>query len=123
MIDVIGFLIEQVSGIEGLGKRVYRAWPQKPIKGAYVIIQPVGRSVELTDYDGSEIRVTLTYSVDVFAASPSKLDALVADIVDLLAGFNFHTTGYTNDFQAGTDQYRANLTFNGRVDRRYHAYT
>lgn len=122
MIDVTPFLITQLSGISGLGKRVYRAWPQKAIKGNYAIIQPVGRSVELCDFDGSEIRVRVTYSVDVFAASPSKLDALVSEITDLLASYNFHTTGFTNDFQSGTEQYRANISYSGSVDRRNHAY-
>lgn len=123
MIDVTQFIISQISEVSGLGRRVYRAWPQKAIKGAYAIVQPVGRSVELSDFDGSEIRVRVTYSVDVFASSPSKLDAIVSEVTDRMAFYNFHTTGFTNDFQTGTDQYRANVSYSGSVDRRYHAYT
>lgn len=123
MIDIIADVVSLVSGIEALGGRVYRQWPQVRAKAPYAVVERIGRSVIQTEADGSEVLASLTYSVDILATSPSELDALEEAVTDTLASYNLHTTGTSPTWESSTKLYRRSITFDGVVDRRGQTFT
>lgn len=115
MIDITDQIIGIAREIVG---NAYRAWPQKAPKGPYAIIDWAGRSVEQVDADGSEVIVRLTYTIGVLAPKPSQASDLLAEVVDRMALYNFHTVGMTSVYEDPSKLYRANATIDGAVDRR-----
>lgn len=102
--------------------RAYRAWPQTAPGTPYAVVSPIGRSVELYDRDGSEVRVRLTFSISVMADKPSQAEEVALDISERMAKINFHTTGYSDTYEEPNHFYRANLTVDGSVDKRGHTF-
>lgn len=123
MIDIIGDVVSMIGDIPEIDGRVYRKWPQTKAKAPYAVVDRVGRSVILTDADGSEIMVSLTYAVDIMASSPSELDTLQGAVTDALASINLHTTGDSPMWESSTKLYRRSLSFTGTVDRRGGVFT
>lgn len=123
MIDVTESIIALARTVPGIGGRVYRHNPQKRIAEPYIVLSPIGRTVEVVDDDGSEILVRLTYSLDFYAKSPSQVDSIISHLSDKLANRGFHTTGYTASFEPTNKLYRANVTYDGGVDRRGNTFS
>ena len=123
MIDVIQDVIARVGSVGALAGKVYRKWPQTRAQAPYAVVDRVGRSMVLTDTDGSEVIASLSYAVDIMASSPSELDDLESAVSDALAGINFHSTGSSPMWESSTKLYRRSLTFEGVVDRRGSTFT
>ena len=102
--------------------RAYRAWPQTAPGTPYAVVSPIGRSVELYDRDGSEVRVRLTFTISVMADKPSKAEEIALAISERMAMINFHTTGYSDTYEEPNHFYRANVTVDGSVDKRGHTF-
>lgn len=116
MIDDIATVIEAISPtVDG---RVYRKWPQTRTQTPYAIVDRVGRSVTQADADGSEVVVSIAYSVDILGDSPSQLDTIQSDITDALASYSIHATGESPLWESTNQTYRRSLTFQGSMDRR-----
>lgn len=118
MIDITPQIVELVRSVDALGGRVYRKWPQTRAEPPYAVVDRIGRSVVQTDGEGRELIVSLTYSVDVMARSPSELDAIEDEITDLLAPYHMHTTGSSPMWETTAHSYRRSLTYTGSVDLR-----
>jgi len=123
MIDVLPSIVERINAIQGFNGRVYRRWPKKKVAMPSCIISRISGHPKLTDADGSEIIATLTYSVDINAADADKADELAEQVIDTLAGINFHRTGDTDFYDETTKASRRILTFMGDVDMRGNTFT
>lgn len=123
MIDVTESIIALARTVPGIDGRVYRHNPQKRVADPYIVMSPIGRTVEIVDDDGSEVFVRLTYSLDFYAKSPSQVDSIISHLSDKLATRGFHTTGYTASFEPTNKLYRANVTYDGGVDRRGNTFS
>ena len=102
--------------------RAFRTWPQTAPPIPYAIVDKVGHSVELTDRDGTEIRVRLTYTIGIMASKPSEAQSISERVGDALALYNFHTTGFTGTYEEPNHFYRTNITVSGAVDRRGNSF-
>lgn len=119
MIDPSEQFMEIVRGIVG---KCFRAWPRKSPTAPYAIFDTVSRQPESTDGDGSEIAVRYTYSISVFGDTSSQVSDFVSDIIDALAEYNFHTSGYGTTYEDPNHLYRVNVTVSGLIDRRGGTY-
>ncbi len=115
---------EQVVGIirDAVGN-AYMAWPQKVPKAPYAVVDLVSRVSELIDDEGSEVRVRLIYSVGILADKPSSARELSLKVIDAMACYNFHATGFTGTYEAPNHLYRTNLTLSGAVDKRGNTFS
>lgn len=123
MIDITVQIVELIKGVEALGGRVYRKWPQTRGEVPYAIVDRIGRSVVLADGDGRELIVSLSYAVDLMASTPSELDALEEEVTDILSTYHMHTTGSSPMWETASQSYRRSLTFTGSVDLRGNVFT
>ena len=118
MIDVLPSIIDAISPIEALGGRVYRRWPKTKAKTPACIVSRISATPTLTDADGSEIIAQMVYSIDINASDADQADAIAEQVIDRLAGYNFHRTGDMDFYDDALRVYRRILTFMGSVDRR-----
>lgn len=118
MIDVLPSIIGAISPIEALGGRVYRRWPKTKAKTPACIVSRISGNPTLTDADGSEVIAQMVYSIDINADDADQADAIGEQVVDRLAGYNFHRTGDMDFYDDQLRVYRRILTFMGTVDRR-----
>lgn len=114
-IDITEQVVDLISDAVG---KAYMAWPQKVPKAPYAIVDLISRAPELIDNEGAEVRVRFVYSVGVFADRPSAVRELSMRVIDAMALYNFHTTGFTGTFEAPNHLYRTDITLSGAVDRR-----
>lgn len=125
MIDVIDSIIQTIKTVEDLEGRVYRRWPK--VKGGVAmpacLVSHISRQPVLTDANGSEIRVRCTYSIDINTKTQNDADSIAEDVIDALAGYNFHTTGYTDIYDEVLGVYRVIMTVSGTVDKRGNTFT
>lgn len=120
MIDMTDQVVSIVRDITG---RAYRAWPQKAPQAPYAVISLIGRSVELHDHTGAEVRIRQTFSVSIIASKPSEASAIAGNIIDALAPYNLHNTGYSDTYETPNDLYRVDITVDGALDKRGHTFS
>ena len=119
MIDIINDMVDLAKKVDAFGKRVYRAYPQLVDRmEPFAVINPAGRAPVLTDSDGSEIIVNLSYTVTIFEKSPEALDSAFEKLTTIYNAMNIQCTQYGPSFQTSNSMYMAACTFGGNVDKR-----
>lgn len=125
MIDIVDDVVAVCKSVEALNGHVYRRWPKVSRKTPMpaCIVSRVGSAPVFTDADGSEVVVRLTYSVDVNAESQEEADGIAEQVVDGLARYNLHRTGFTDFFDDALKVYRVIITVSGTIDKRGNTFT
>lgn len=123
MIDITESICDLLNGLDALKGHVYRAWPQKRVRGTSACVTCLSRQVEAVAHDGSELCVRLSYAVNLLGEDYSTLDSVTAEVVDLLASYNFHasTTGPT--LVDASNLYRTAIILSGSVDVRGNTFS
>lgn len=123
MIDALQTIVEVIRTVDGFNNRVYRRWPKTNAVVPSCLISRISAYPTQTDADGNEIKVQLTYSVDINAKSADQADMLAEQVIDKLAQYNFHRTGDTDFYDDAVKASRRILTFMGTVDVRGNTFT
>jgi len=103
-------LVDLTKVIPELKGRVYHTWPQKNPPFPCVLIASIGRNSPL-QYQGEEITVVQTFSVDVYAKKPSELEKLVESLNALYTRNDITNMGMFDAFDNKEGTYRTNLTY------------
>ena len=123
MIDAMEAVIARLEAIDALKGRVYRAWPQKPVKGTAALVVRLSRQVETVAWDGSELAVRSTYSINLLGESLEALDALEEQVTDAMASMNLHATSAGPYLVESTNLYRISIIVSGGMDIRGNVYS
>lgn len=123
MIDITDSICAKLDGIESLKGRVYRAWPQAKLRGTFAVVFRISRQPEVIAHDGSEIVTRISHTINLAAPTITELDALEAEVTDLLASYNLHSTAGGAVYTDIPQLYRTAIVVSGAVDYRGNIFT
>ncbi len=118
MIDITDSICKALETIPELEGRVYRAWPQTKLRGAFATVFRISRVVESQAHDGRELVVRVTYSINLTAEDQARISALEEAVTDLMASYNLHSTASGPMLVDATNLYRQSVIVSGAVDWR-----
>lgn len=118
MIDITDSLCRALETVPGLEGRVYRAWPQTRLRGAFVTVFRLSRQVESVAYDGRELAVRVTYAINITAEDQTRISELEGAVTDLMAQYNLHSTASGPMLVDASNLYRQSVIVSGGVDWR-----
>lgn len=123
MIDIIDDMVKKAGRVLAFGGRVYRSYPQLLDRmSAFAVVNPAGRQTLLSDDDGSEILVSLTYVVSIFDETPEAVDDRFRELTSIYNNAHIQNAGYSPAYQTTNNMYTAQATYTARVDRRGFVY-
>lgn len=118
MIDITDWMIQTAKLCEAFSERVYRIYPQKNLADkTYCVITPTAHAPRLME-DGQEVIADLSWTVQIFAKSPTAVDDALSELTDLYGGRNITLNGISNGYNPDYRQYTAIVSYSATVDRR-----
>lgn len=123
MIDIIDDMVKKAGRVLAFGGRVYRSYPQLLDRmSAFAVVNPAGRQTLLSDDDGSEILVSLTYTVSIFDETPEAVDDRFRELTSIYNNAHIQNAGYSPAYQTTNNMYTAQATYTAKVDKRGFVY-
>lgn len=118
MIDITDDIVKWTKGIDALGGRVYRTYPQKNLADKpSAVISCTAHTPRLTE-DGKEVISDLAYQVQVTGRSPTILDDIVAELTDIYGAHNVILNGILQGYNPDYRLYTVVASYSATVDRR-----
>ena len=118
MIDIINDLVALAKGIEDIGGRAYRTFPQRGLAGKpSAVISCVSHSPRLME-DGREVIADLSYQVQLTGPSPTELDGILGELTSLYGSRNVILNGILQGYNPDLRLYTVVATYSATVDRR-----
>lgn len=118
MIDITDHLISIAKEIDAFGGRVYRIYPQTNTQlKTFCTITPSGHNPTVRE-DGLEVVTEKSWTVQIVAPDPSKLDDLLNQLTIKYGQRNLVCTGTTYGYNADVKRFTVLATFSGTVDKR-----
>lgn len=118
MIDITDSICKLLETIPELKGHVYRTWPQTKLRGTFATVFRISRQVESSAWDGSELVVRVSFSINLVTDTQERISALEESVTDLMASYNLHSTAAGPTLVDASNLYRQSIVVTGSVDRR-----